>query len=109
MDEFVKGGAFLIESISPQEVFTPEEFNEEQQLIAKSVTEFVVGEIQPVSEDIEEEKEGLLVSLLKKAGELGFLAADIPEEYGGRDLDKGSSRLLWERMAQAGGSFMATF
>jgi hypothetical protein len=109
MEEFVKGGAFLIESISPQQVFTPEEFNEEQLLIAKAVTEFVVGEIQPVSEDIEEKKEGLLVSLLKKAGELGFLSADIPEEYGGQDLDKISSLLLWEKMAQAGGSFMATF
>lgn len=109
MEEFVKGGAFLIESISPQEVFTPEDFNEEQLLIAKAVTEFVEGEIHPVSEEIEEKKEGLLVSLLKKAGELGFLAADIPEEYGGQDLDKISSLLLWEKMAQAGGSFMATF
>src|SRR4030043_196417 len=109
MEEFVKGGAFLIESISPQQVFTPEEFNEEQLLIAKAVTEFVVGEIQPVSEDIEEKKEGLLVSLLKKAGELGFLSADIPEEYGGQDLDKVSSLLVLEKMAQAGGSFMASF
>lgn len=109
MEEFVKGGAFLIESISPQQIFTPEDFNEEQLLIAKAVTEFVVGEIQPVSEDIEEKKEGLLVGLLKKAGELGFLAADIPEEYGGQDLDKVSSLLLWEKMAQAGGSFMASF
>ncbi len=109
MEEFVKGGAFLIESISPQEVFTPEDFNEEQLLIAKAVTEFVEGEIHPVSEEIEEKKEGVLVRLLKKAGELGFLAADIPEEYGGQDLDKVSSLLLWEKMAQAGGSFMATF
>ncbi|MCJ7704388.1 MAG: acyl-CoA dehydrogenase family protein [Desulfobacterales bacterium] len=109
MEEFVKGGAFLVESISPQGVFTPEDFNEEQLLIGKAVTEFVVGEIQPVSEDIEEKKEGLLVSLLKKAGELGFLSADIPEEYGGQDLDKVSSLLLWEKMAQAGGSFMAAF
>jgi len=109
MEEFVKGGVFLIESISPREVFTPEEFNEEQLLIAKAVTEFVEGEIHPVSEEIEEKKEGLLLSLLKKAGELGFLAADIPEEYGGQDLDKISSLLLWEKMAQAGGSFMAAF
>lgn len=109
MEAFVKGGSFLIESIPPQEVFTPEDFNEEQLLIAKAVTEFVEGEIHPVSEEIEEKKEGLLVSLLKKAGELGFLAADVPEEYGGQDLDKVSSLLLWEKMAQAGGSFMATF
>ena len=109
MEAFVKGGAFLIESISPKEIFTPEDFNEEQLLIAKAVTEFVEGEIHPVSEEIEEKKEGVLVRLLKKAGELGFLAADVPEEYGGQDLDKVSSLLLWEKMAQAGGSFMATF
>jgi alkylation response protein AidB-like acyl-CoA dehydrogenase len=109
MEEFVKGGAFLIESISPQEIFTPEEFSEEQRLIAKAVTEFVVGEIQPVIDDIEEKKEGLLQSLVKKAGELGFLSADIPEVYGGQDLDKVSSLLIMEKMAPAGGSFMATF
>ena len=109
MEEFVRGGSFLIESISPHKVFIPEEFNEEQLLIAKAVTEFVEGEIHHVSEEIEEKKEGVLVRLLKKAGELGFLAADIPEEYGGQDLDNVSSLLLWEKMAQSGGSFMATF
>ncbi|MCX8117079.1 MAG: acyl-CoA dehydrogenase family protein [Desulfobacterota bacterium] len=109
MEPIVKGGAFLIESISPEEAFTPEDFTEEQLLIAKAVTEFVEGEIHPVSEEIEEKKEGLLVRLLRKAGELGFLSADIPEEYGGQDLDKVTSLLLWEKMAHAGGSFMATF
>jgi len=109
MEEFVKGGAFLVESISPQGVFTPEDFNEEQRLVAKAVTEFVTGEVQPVAEDIEEKKEGLLLSLLRKAGELGFLSADIPEEYGGQDLDKVSSLLVWEKMAQGGGSFMSSF
>jgi alkylation response protein AidB-like acyl-CoA dehydrogenase len=108
MERFVKGGAFLLESISPQEVFTPEDFNEEQKLIAKAVTEFVVGEIIPVADDIEAKKEGLLSSLVKKAGELGFLSADIPEEYGGQDLDKVSSLLVWEKMAQGGGSFSAS-
>jgi hypothetical protein len=109
VEEFVKGGAFLVESISPQGIFTPEDFNEEQRLVAKAVTEFVVGEIQPVADDIEEKKEGLLPGLLRKAGELGFLSADIPEEYGGQDLDKVSSLLIWEKMAQGGGSFMSSF
>ncbi|MGZ3513280.1 MAG: acyl-CoA dehydrogenase family protein [Thermodesulfobacteriota bacterium] len=109
MEQFVKGGAFLIEPISPQEVFTPEDFNEEQRLVARAVSEFVAGEVLPVADDIEEKKEGLLVSLLKKSGELGFLGADIPEEYGGQDLDKVSSLLVWEKMAQGGGSFMASF
>jgi len=49
--KIVEGGAFLIESISPPEIFTPEEFTEEQRLIAKAATEFVVGEVQPVLED----------------------------------------------------------
>ena len=109
MEEFVKGGAFLLESISPQAVFTPEDFNEEQRLVAKAVAEFVEGEVQPVADDIEEKKEGLLPNLLRKAGELGFLSADIPEEYGGQDLDKVSSLLVWEKMAQGGGSFMSSF
>ncbi len=109
MEDFVKGGSFLIESIPPEEVFTPEDFSEEQRLIAKAVTEFVEGEIEPVAEEIEEKKEGLLANLIKKAGELGFLSADIPEEYGGQGLDKVSSLLMMERMAPAGGSFMATY
>src|SRR4030066_1846824 len=86
MEEFVKGGAFLIESISPQEVFTPEEFTEEQRLIAKAATEFVVGEVQPQVDDIEAQKEGLLPSLVKKAGELGLLSGDTTEEDGGQGL-----------------------
>ncbi len=73
------------------------------------MTDFVVGEVQPVIEEIEEKKEGLVPSLLKKAGELGFLSADIPEKYGGQDLDKVTSLLIWEKMAQGGGSFMASF
>jgi alkylation response protein AidB-like acyl-CoA dehydrogenase len=110
MEQSVKGGAFLIESISPQEVFTPEDFNEEQRLVAKAVTEFALGEIRPVADDLEAKKEGLLPSLLKKAGELGFLSADIPEEFGGQDLDKVSSLLVWEKMSQGGGgSFQAAF
>ncbi len=109
MENFIRGGAFLIEPIPPEEVFTPEDFEEEQILIAKAVTDFVEGEIQPVVEEIEEKKEGLVLSLLKKAGELGFLSADIPEEYGGQDLDKVTSLLVWEKMAQGGGSFMASF
>src|SRR3990170_1246424 len=106
---FVKGGAFLIDSISAQEVFTPEDFTEEQRLIAKAATEFVVGEIQPVLEDIEAQKEGLLPSLLKKAGELGFLSGDIEEEYEGQGLDKVSVLLLMEKLSQGGGSFMVAY
>jgi len=68
MEEFIKGGAFLVESISPQGIFTPEDFTEEQRLIAKAAMEFTQGEVQPQIDDIEVQKEGLLPSLLKKAG-----------------------------------------
>jgi alkylation response protein AidB-like acyl-CoA dehydrogenase len=105
----IKGGEFLIESISPQEIFTPEDFTEEQRLIAKAATEFVVGEVLPVADDIEEKKEGLVPSLLKKAGELGFLSGDIAEEYGGQELDKVSVTLMMENLSRGGGSFMAAY
>ncbi|MCJ7547974.1 MAG: acyl-CoA dehydrogenase family protein [Deltaproteobacteria bacterium] len=107
--EIIKGGSFLMEAIKPNEVFTPEDFSTEQQLIAKAVTDFVAGEIRPVADDIEAKKDGLVPSLLKKAGELGLLSADMPEEYGGQDLDKVSSLLVWEKMGTGGGSFQAAF
>ena len=103
--KIAKGGAFLIESASPQDAFTPEDFTEEHRLIAKATTEFVVGEVQPLIEEIEAQKEGLMPSLVKKAGELGLLSVDIAEEYGGQDLDKISSLLITEKMIQGGGSF----
>ncbi|MCX8116619.1 MAG: acyl-CoA dehydrogenase family protein [Desulfobacterota bacterium] len=109
MDDFIKGGSFLLESISPQDVFTPEEFSEEQRLIGKAAMEFVTGELEPVKEEVETQKEGLLPGLLKKAGELGFLSGDIPEEYGGQALDKVSIILLMEKLAQGGGSFMTAY
>lgn len=105
----VRGGAFLIESIAPREILTPEDFTEEQQLIAKAVAEFVAGEVQPMADEIEEKQEGLVPSLLKKAGALGFLSGDIPEEYGGQDLDKVSVILMMEHLSQGGGSFMGAY
>jgi len=107
--KYVKGGDFLIESISPREIFTPEDFTEEQRLIAKAATEFAAGEVQPQIEDIEEQKEGLLPKLLKKAGELGFLSGYISEEYGGQALDKVSVILMVEKLSQGGGSFMTSY
>jgi alkylation response protein AidB-like acyl-CoA dehydrogenase len=105
----VNGGEFLIASIAPAEILTPEDFTKEQQLIAKAATDFVIGEVQPVADDIEEKKEGLVPSLLRKAGELGFLSGDIPEEYGGQDLDKVSVILMMENLSRGGGSFMAAY
>ncbi len=109
MEGLIKGGAFLLESVSPQAVFTPEEFTEEQRLIGKAASEFVVGELEPLRDEIDTMKEGLLPSLLRKAGELGFLSGDIPEEYDGQALDKVSVIMLMEKLAQGGGSFMTAY
>jgi len=107
--KYIKGGEFLIKSISPEEIFTPEDFTEEQRLVAKAASEFVAGEVLPVADDIEEKKEGLVPGLLRKAGELGFLSGDIAEEHGGQDLDKASVILLMENLSRGGGSFMAAY
>ena len=104
-----KGGEFLIDSISPEKIFAPEDFTEEQRLIAKAATDFAVGEVQPWMEEIEAQKEGLLPRLLKKAGELGFLSGDVPEEYGGQALDQVSVTLMTEKLTPGGGSFMASY
>ncbi len=93
------GGSFLIESRSPEEVFTPEDFSEEHRQIASTAAQFAREEIAPAIEAIEAKEPGAMRSLLQKAGELGFLAADIPEEYGGLGLDKTASALIADHLS----------
>ncbi len=99
-EKLFKGGEFLIVDALPEEVFTPEDFNKEQQMIAKSAEEFGIGEIAAKSDDLVELNPELVRSLLKKAGDLGFLGADMPEIYGGSELDKVSSSLVTEWISQ---------
>jgi len=98
----IKGGSFLIESRAPAEVFTPEDMTDEHRLIAQTAQEFIDQEIVPRLTEIEEKKPGLLRELLKKAAELGFCATDVPQRFGGLELDKISSILVAERMARDG-------
>lgn len=98
----IKGGSFLIESRHPEEVFTPEDFTDQHQLIAQTAEEFVLKEIVPRVKEIEEKKPGLLRELLKKAAELGLCATDVPERFGGLELDKVSSIIVAEKMARNG-------
>ena len=98
----IKGGSFLIESRLPEEVFTPEDMTEEHRLIAQTAQEFIDKEIVPRLNEIEEKKPGLLRELLKKAAELGFCSMDVPQRFGGLELDKISSILVAERMARDG-------
>ena len=79
----LKGGEFLIKETDPEMVFIPEELSEEQKMMTDSAKEFVEKEILPNLDAIDKQKEGLTVSLLEKAGEIGLLGAAIPEEYGG--------------------------
>ncbi|MFD0868360.1 MULTISPECIES: acyl-CoA dehydrogenase family protein [Paenibacillus] len=99
-----RGGGFLLASPDVDDVFTPEDFTEEQKMIAELTEDFVEGEVVPHEEQIERQDLNLTVQLLKKAGGLGLLAADVPEEYGGTDLDKISSTLITEKLVR-GGSF----
>ncbi|QOR66110.1 acyl-CoA dehydrogenase family protein [Cytobacillus suaedae] len=101
-DSLIKGGAFLIEDIEAERIFTPEDFTEEHKLMGKTTEEFVVNEVLPVIEDIEEHDFEKSVALLKQAGELGLLAVDVPEEYGGLGLDKISSSVITEKFSRAG-------
>ncbi|WP_042352321.1 acyl-CoA dehydrogenase family protein [Bacillus massiliigorillae] len=99
----IKGGSFLIEDIEAAQLFTPEDYTEEQKMIAKTTEDFVINEVTPNIDKLEEHQFDITVRLLKEAGELGLLGADVPEEYGGLGLDKISSSLITEKMARAGG------
>lgn len=98
-----KGGSFLIEEVEAASIFTPEEFTDEQKMIAKTTEEYVMGSVMPEVPYLEKHEFDRSVKLLQEAGELGLLAADVPEEYGGLNLDKVSSALIAEKMAVAGG------
>lgn len=92
-----KGGEFLVGETPAAEVFTPEDFREEQRQLADTIEQFVAREVLPGAERIENHDFALVASLLKRAGELGLLMIDVPEEYGGLELDKATSALVGEK------------
>lgn len=99
----IKGGSFLVEDVELDRVFTPEDFTDEHKMIAKTTEDYVTHEVVPVIENLEHHEFEHSVRLLKSAGDLGLLGADVPEEYGGLALDKVSSALIAEKMSRAGG------
>jgi alkylation response protein AidB-like acyl-CoA dehydrogenase len=103
-----RGGSFLIEERAPEEVFTPEDFTEEQRMIGETAEEFMEKEMVPRLSEILALKYEATRELLRKAGELGLLGVEIPEEYGGLGLDKVSGCLVSEKSARDG-SFAVTF
>ncbi|AIF44060.1 acyl-CoA dehydrogenase family protein [Virgibacillus sp. SK37] len=102
-ERLFKGGAFLVEDLRGEDVITPEDFTEEHKMIAKTTEDFVIGEVLPKIDNLENHEFEHSVDLLKKAGDLGLLGADVPEEYGGLALDKISSSLITEKFSRAGG------
>ena len=104
----LQGGEFLVRSTDANDVFVPEEFSEEQKMIAQSCQDFLNAEVYPVIDRLDEHEEGLMPQVLKKAGEMGLLGVAIPEEYGGFGQDFVTSMLASDVMG-AGYSFSVAF
>jgi alkylation response protein AidB-like acyl-CoA dehydrogenase len=99
----IRGGSFLIEERTPEEVFTPEDFSEQHQLIAQTAEEFANKEIVPNIEKMEHKDFAVIRDLVRRAGELGLSGVDVPEQYGGMQMDKVTSSIIADRIAKYGG------
>jgi alkylation response protein AidB-like acyl-CoA dehydrogenase len=108
MAKAAKGGSFLTEERSPLDIFTPEDLSEEHRQIAKTAVEFTANEVVPSAQEIEAKNFPVIRSLLRKAGELGLMAVDVPEAYGGLEMDKVTSALIAESISKLA-SFSVAF
>jgi alkylation response protein AidB-like acyl-CoA dehydrogenase len=99
----ISGGSFLLEERQTADVFTPEDFSEQQQMIGQTTEEFAVNEILPNVEKIEHKDFSISRGLLKKAGELGLSAVEVPEAYGGLEMDKVTSAVIADHIAKYAG------
>ncbi len=98
----INGGEFLVKETEAQDIFIPEEFSEEQQMMAEATQDFIEKEISPNVERMDSMEEGFMPSLLDKAGELGLLGVAIPEQYGGLGMDFNTSMLIADVIGSAG-------
>ena len=98
----IGGGSFLIEDRRPEDVFTPEDFTDEHRQIAQTTEEFALKEIVPNTEKIEHKDYSVTRELIRKASELGLATVDIPEEYGGMEMDKVTSAIIADYIAKSG-------
>ncbi|MEO2099500.1 MAG: acyl-CoA dehydrogenase family protein [Flavobacteriaceae bacterium] len=113
MDATVKkqlgGGTFIIENESSKQIFTPEDFNEEQQMMKAAVKEFIDREVWPQKERFEKKDYELTKTLMEKAGALGFLSVSVPEAYSGLEMGFVSSMLVCDYISGATGSFSTAY
>ena len=106
--DVLTGGQFLIRESRPEDVFIPEELNEEQLMIKQMAEDFLKNEIDPNRAKIEKQEPGLTPSLLKKMGDLGLLGAHMPQEYGGMELDTNTNTVISDIFGSFG-SFSVPF
>ena len=99
----ISGGSFLLEDRKPDDVFTPEDFTKQHLLIAQTAEEFATNEIVPNIDKIEHKDFSITRQLLKKAGELGLSSAEIPEAYGGLEMDKVTAAVIADHIAKYAG------
>ncbi len=99
----ISGGGFLLEERQTAEVFTPEDFSDQHQMIGQTTEEFAVNEILPNAEKIEHKDFSVSRDLLKKAGELGLSGVEIPEAYGGLEMDKVTAAVIADHIAKYAG------
>ncbi|MGB0423784.1 MAG: acyl-CoA dehydrogenase family protein [Flavobacteriales bacterium] len=97
----ISGGEFLIRNVEAKDIFIPEEWNEEQLMMKQTCLDFVNQEIVPLLDRIDSMEEGLMPSLVEKAGELGMLGISVPEELGGMGMDFKTSMLCTEALGEA--------
>jgi alkylation response protein AidB-like acyl-CoA dehydrogenase len=101
--EKIAGGSFLLETRKPEQVFTPEDFNDQHRLIAQTAEEFAQNEILPNVEKMEHKDFAVVRELLRKAGELGLSGVEIPEAFGGLEMDKVTAAVIADRIAKYAG------
>jgi butyryl-CoA dehydrogenase len=99
----ISGGSFLLAERKADEVFTPEDFTEQHQLIGQTAEEFAVNEILPNAEKMEHKDFSVTRDLLKKAGDLGLSGVEIPEAYGGLEMDKVTAAVIADHIAKYAG------
>lgn len=105
----IRGGEFLIRETAAEEIFIPEEFSEEQRMMAQACQDFIDLEILPFAEEIDSMKyPDLVPRILKKAGEMGLLGISVPEQYGGMGMTFNTSMLIADIIGSAG-SFSTTY
>ncbi len=106
--KIITGGSFLILDAAPADCFFPEDFTDEHRQIAQTTSDFAINEVMPQSDTIEVKDFAVTRRLMKEAGDLGLLAVDVPEEYGGMEMDKVTSAIVAEEIAKQG-SFCVAF